>query len=79
MFGCGLSSRGSARESGVFCFFFSKKKACLPVTLQFDHWPFVAGAYGIFLAIASWLTIAAALRLKRAGAKLRAVDPRNRE
>jgi hypothetical protein len=49
------------------------------MTLQFDHWPFVAGAYGIFLAIASWLTIAAALRLKRAGAKLRAVDPRNRE
>ncbi len=49
------------------------------MTLQFDHWPFIAAAYGIFLAIAVWLSIGAGLRLKRAGAKLRAVDPRNKE
>jgi heme exporter protein D len=49
------------------------------MTLQFDHWPFVAGAYGVFLAVALWLGLGASLRLKRASTRLRAVDPRNRE
>jgi heme exporter protein D len=43
------------------------------------HLPFIAAAYGVFLAVACWLSIGATLRLRRAGAKLRAVDPRNRE
>jgi heme exporter protein D len=43
------------------------------------HLPFIAAAYGAFLVVALWLGLGASLRLRRAGAKLRAVDPRNRE
>lgn len=49
------------------------------MTLQGDHWPFVAGAYGLMLMIGAWLSIGATLRLKKATARLRAVDPRARE
>jgi hypothetical protein len=49
------------------------------MTLQGDHWPFVAGAYTLMLIIGAWLAIGATLRLKQATARLRAVDPRARE
>ena len=46
------------------------------MTLQWDHWPFVAGAYGVFLVVAAWLAVGASLRLGRSRRRLRAVDPR---
>jgi len=41
-----------------------------------NHLPYIAASYGIFAVVAVWLTAAAALRLRRATTRLRAVDPR---
>ena len=43
------------------------------------HLPFVAGAYGLTVAAGAWLSVSAALRLRRARRRLAAVDPRARE
>lgn len=40
------------------------------------HLPFIAAAYGLTLAVASWLTLAVALRTRRARARLAVLDPR---
>ena len=49
------------------------------MTLQWDHWPFVAGAYGLFVVIGAWLAVGASMRLSRSRSRLRAVDPRTME
>nr|WP_321986484.1 hypothetical protein [uncultured Lichenicoccus sp.] len=38
------------------------------------HLPYIAGAYGLTLALAAWLSLAAMLRLARARTRLRAVE-----
>ncbi len=43
------------------------------------HLPYIAGAYGLFALVASWLGLDARLRLHRTERRLRAVDPRARE
>ncbi len=40
------------------------------------HLPFVAGAYGLTVAVGAWLSVGAALRLRRTRRRLAAVDPR---
>ncbi|WP_419729696.1 heme exporter protein CcmD [Lichenicola sp.] len=42
------------------------------------HLPYVAGAYGLTLAVAAVLSVSAALRLRRARRRLAAVDVRRR-
>jgi len=44
--------------------------------LAFDHLPYVASAYGLFIAITLWLAIGAQTRLTQISKKLRAADPR---
>jgi hypothetical protein len=41
-----------------------------------NHLPYIAASYGIFTIVAVWLAAVAAFRLRRATARLRAVDPR---
>ena len=38
------------------------------------HLPYIAGAYGLTLAVAAWLWISASLRLRRARRRLAAVE-----
>ena len=38
------------------------------------HLPYIAGAYGLTLALAAWLSLSAMLRLSRARTRLRAVE-----
>ena len=38
------------------------------------HLPFIAGAYGLAVAAASWLSITAALRLRRVRRRLLALE-----
>lgn len=40
------------------------------------HLPFIAASYGLFIGAAVLLSAGAATRLRRAGARLRAIDPR---
>ncbi|MGI4747053.1 MAG: heme exporter protein CcmD [Janthinobacterium lividum] len=42
------------------------------------HLPYVAGAYGVTLAMGLYLSIAASMRLRRARRRLDAVDARRR-
>ncbi len=42
------------------------------------HLPFIAASYAVFFASVAWLAVGAALRLKRAKARLAAIDPRAR-
>ncbi len=46
--------------------------------LDFDHLPYVASAYALFIAITLWLAIGAQSRLTEISKKLRAADPRAR-
>ena len=41
-----------------------------------DHLSYIAGAYGITLAVIAWLSLDATLRARRAKRRLAAVDPR---
>ncbi len=38
------------------------------------HLPYIAGAYGLTLGLAAWLSLSATVRLSRARARLRAVE-----
>lgn len=40
------------------------------------HLPFVAGAYGLTLVLAAWLSVSAAIRLDRARRRLAAIETR---
>ncbi len=40
------------------------------------HLPFVAGAYGLTVAVSLWLSLGAAIRMKQARRRLAAIDPR---
>ena len=40
------------------------------------HLPFIAAAYGLTLAVAAWLAVAATLRLSRAQRRLQAIEAR---
>ncbi len=41
-----------------------------------NHLPYIAGAYGLTLAVILWLSIDAAVRTARARRRLAAIDPR---
>ena len=40
------------------------------------HLPFIAGAYGLTVAVSLWLSLGVAFRVKRARRRLAAVAPR---
>ena len=40
------------------------------------HLPYILASYSVFAAISAWLAVGAGLRLRRAAARLLAVDPR---
>jgi hypothetical protein len=40
------------------------------------HLPYILASYSIFAVLAAWLAVGAAMRLRHALARLRAVDPR---
>ncbi len=42
------------------------------------HWPFIAAAYALAIALASWLAIGASLRLSRARRRLAAAETSGR-
>ncbi|HET6184917.1 MAG TPA: hypothetical protein VFA03_15165 [Acetobacteraceae bacterium] len=42
------------------------------------HLPFIAGSYAIALLVPGWFAAAAWTRVRRAGRRLRAIDPRAR-
>jgi hypothetical protein len=46
--------------------------------LNFDHLPFIAAAYGLFLAVTLWLVVGARARLALVTKRLRVADPRAR-
>jgi hypothetical protein len=46
--------------------------------LHYDHLPYIAAAYGLFLAAILTLALGARTRLARVGRRLRAADPRAR-
>ncbi len=41
-----------------------------------NHLPYILASYAIFAVVAAWLSVGVAFRLRRATARLRAVDPR---
>lgn len=43
---------------------------------HFDHLPYIAASYGLFVAVTLWFAVGARTRLARVAARLRAADPR---
>jgi len=46
--------------------------------LHYDHLPYIAAAYGLFLAVTLWFSVGARNRLALVARRLRAADPRAR-